>query len=424
MPLTTVRILQVGDLHLPSVIGERRNVDDKDRSFSFELKNRISSSPTKVVYQKLYELISSQQYDSVLFMGDLTDRGNLKNFDQAARYLAQALQIGSGRQNHTVQVGIVPGNHDINRTLASSASLLDKFSPLNASLVSNGLPTIPVEREALIEVARENVNAKIVLLNSCWGCGAKEYIPDKFREVVHSAIEGMLTDKDSEEFGQYYDRQLDTPAFSNETISRVSEARQKTPDETVEIYVAHHNLLPQRLPRLAPYTELVNSGAMRAVLTDGKKPTIYLHGHIHEDSVEVISTPQGSNLISISSPLSSDGFNEVEVVYTATGLPMSCIIYPWRFSNVGVLKKQERIVVPLFSNRRLARDRSLPLLLSFILQCGQVYWSQIERHDPPFYDAQTSEALEEGVEMLIANQSIQVENYSMKPQHWIIRSNL
>jgi Icc-related predicted phosphoesterase len=424
MSLTSVRILQVGDLHLPSVIDERRNVDDKDKSFSFELKNRISASPTKVVYQKLYELISKHLYDSVLFMGDLTNRGNLKNFDQAAKYLAQSLQIGSGRQNQNVQVGIVPGNHDINRKLAGKPSALDKFSPLNAALLSHGLPPIPVERETLIEVAKSNANAKIFLLNSCWGCGAKEYIPEKFREVVHSAIEGMMTNEESEEFGQYYDRQLDTPAFSNETISRVSEARVDTPDDTVEIYVAHHNLLPQRLPRLAPYTELVNSGAMRAVLTDGKKPTVYLHGHIHEDPVEVISAPQGSNLISISSPLSSDGFNEVEIVYTATGLPMSCIIHPWRFSNAGVLKKQERIVVPLVSGRRLARDRSLPQLLSYILQHGQVYWSQIERHDPPFYEAQTSETLEEGIEMLMALQSIQVENYSMKPQHWIIRSNL
>lgn len=424
MPLTTVRILQVGDLHLPSVIGERRNVDDKDKSFSFELKNRISASPTKVVYQKLYELISEQQYDSVLFMGDLTDRGNLKNFDHAAKYLAQSLQIGSGRQNHDVPVGIVSGNHDINRALAGKPSVVDKFAPLNATLAAHGLPTIPVEREITIEVSKSNASAKIVLLNSCWGCGAKEYIPEKFREVVHSAIDGMMTDEDSEEFGQYYDRQLDTPAFSNETISRVSEARATTSDDTVEVYVAHHNLLPQRLPRLAPYTELVNSGAMRAVLTDGKKPTIYLHGHIHEDPVEVVSRPHGSNLISISSPLSSDGFNEVEIVFTATGLPMSCIIYPWRFSNAGVLQKQERVIVPLVSGHRLARDTSLPLLLSFILQNGQVYWSQIERHEPPFYEAQTSETLQEGIEMLMAHQSIQIENYSMKPQHWIIRSNL
>lgn len=424
MPLTTVRILQVGDLHLPLVIGERRNIDEKDRSFSFELKNRISASPTKVVYQKLYELISRKQYDSVLFMGDLTDRGNLKNFGQAAKYLAQSLQIGLGRQNQDVTVGIVPGNHDINRELAGKPSFVDKFAPLNSALASHGLPTIPVDREIEMKIKKGNANAKIVLMNSCWGCGAKEFIPEKFREVVHSAIEEMMTNEESEEFGQYYDRQMDTPAFSNETISRISEARVITSDDTVEVYVAHHNLLPQRLPRLAPYTELVNSGAMRAVLTDGKKPTIYFHGHIHEDPVEVISTPQGANLISISSPLSSDGFNEVEIVYTATGLSMSCIIHPWRFSKAGVLQKQERVVVPLISGRRLARDTSLPLLLSYILEKREVYWSEIERHKPPFYAAQTSEALQEGIEMLMAHQSVQVENYSMQPQHWIIRSNL
>ena len=62
--------------------------------------------------------------------------------------------------------------------------------------------------------------------------------------------------------------------------------------------------------------------------------------------------------------------------------------------------------------------------MSIYLGNAGVYWSQIERHDPPFYEAQTSETLEEGIEMLMALQSIQVENYSMKSQHWIIRSNL
>lgn len=424
MSLSKIRILQIGDLHLPLVVGERRNLDDKDRMFSVELKNRISASPTKVVYQKLYELISSKSFDAVLFMGDLTDKGNLENFDRAASYLAKALQIGAGRRNQDVRVGIVAGNHDINRELAAKPSITEKFGPLNGFLAGHGLPTVPVEREAELIIEINDASAKVVLLNSCWGCGAKEFIPDKFRDAIYSAIDGVLGAEDTEEFAQYYDRQLDTPAFSNESIARVSEARTNTPDDTVEVYVAHHNLLPQRTPRLAPYTELVNSGAMRAVLTDGKKPTIYLHGHIHEDPVEVISTPNGSNLISISAPLSTEGFNEVELIFTATGLPMSCVIWPWRFSHAGVLQKQSRAVVPILSGRRRSRDASLPKLLSFILDRREVFWSEIERHDPPFYEAQTQEQLQEGIEMLMADQTIHVENYSMKPQNWIVRSNL
>ena len=424
MTLTKIRILQIGDLHLPLVIGERNNLDDKDKTFSIELKSRISASPTKIVYQKLFELIQSKSFDAILFMGDLTDRGDLESFDRATRYIAQTLQLGKGRQNHDATVGIVAGNHDINRTEAKKPNLAAKFLPLNRFLASCGLPNVPVDREVELLVKREQATAKIVLLNSCWGCGAKEFIPEKFRDAVYSAIDGLLIDKTSEEFSQYYNRQLDTPAFSHDTITRVSQTRSETPEDTVEIYVAHHNLLPQRTTRLAPYTELVNAGAMRSVLTDGSKPTIYLHGHIHEDPVEIIRVPGGSNLISISAPLSSTGFNEIELVFNPTGLPLSCVISPWRFSNAGVLKKTGRNVVSILSGRRRSRDPALSRILAYILEKREVYWSELSERDPAFCDPKTDDSLQECIEMLMADETVHVDNYTMTPKNWIIRSNL
>ena len=66
------------------------------------------------------------------------------------------------------------------------------------------------------------------------------------------------------------------------------------PSNVLSVIVAHHNLLPQRLPRLAPYTELVNGGALRASLGELGKPVLYLHGHIHEDPIEILRSPGGA----------------------------------------------------------------------------------------------------------------------------------
>jgi len=424
MPLARIKIIQVGDLHLPLTLSERRNVDDKDPAFPSQLKDKISSSPTKIVYKKLFELIESGEYNSVLFMGDLTDKGHLGNYDGAVRFLSQSLQIGRGRRNEDQQVGFVPGNHDIDRNLASLPELEEKFRPLNESLNSAGLPTLPVSNEVEFLISQGPANAKIIMMNSCWGCGAKEFIPEMFREVIGDAISDAMGAGGEKELSQYYNRQLDTPAFSNESVTRVHQARQSTPEDTLEVYVAHHNLLPQRLTRLAPYTELVNSGAMRATLTSGAKPTIYLHGHIHEDPIEIIRTPDGANLISVSAPMSSDGFNLVELVFTETGLPLSCSITPWRFNSAGIFGSVKSIPVPLLSGRRRSRSSSIPSLLAYILERESVFWEDIENRTPPFYTNQSESQLVEAIETLKADDLIAVDNYTMSPKNWIVRSNI
>jgi Icc-related predicted phosphoesterase len=424
MSLARIRVIQVGDLHLPLTASERTNLDDKDSAFPTQIKKAISASPTKTVYKKLYELIQSGEYDTVLFMGDLTDKGHLKSYSGAVNFLAQSLQIGKGRKNASQKVGFVPGNHDINRELSSRPDLREKFAPLNESLNSAGLPPLPVFNEVELFVSQGPASAKIILMNSCWGCGAREFIPEMFRETIADAINKIMGSGGVKELSQYYNRQLDTPAFSNESVTRIYQSRQSTPEDTLEVYVAHHNLLPQRLTRLAPYTELVNSGAMRATLTSGSKPTIYLHGHIHEDPVEIVRTPSGANLISVAAPMSSDGFNIIEFVFTESGLPLACMITPWRFNPAGIFGSSSPILTSLLSGRRRSRSPSVPNLLIFILERQSVFWSDIESHPRPFYENQTEALLLEGIETLKADDLIVIDNYTMSPKNWIVRSNI
>jgi len=52
-----------------------------------------------------------------------------------------------------------------------------KFSPLNAALSAAGLGQIPVEKPVIGHVGSTDAGCALVLMNSCWGCGAVEYIP-------------------------------------------------------------------------------------------------------------------------------------------------------------------------------------------------------------------------------------------------------
>nr|WP_066564807.1 metallophosphoesterase [Sphingobium sp. TKS] len=305
-------MLQIGDLHLPSAARTERSVDQKDRTFSVELRNVISRQPIKTVFKRIYRMCEAEEIDGILLMGDMTDFGKLDGYRAGAAYVANALQLGKGRRNALTFCGIVPGNHDIDRNLAKKPSMTAKFGPLNAALSAVGLEQIPVEQSLIRHVGPSDATCAVVLMNSCWGCGAVEYIPAEFRDSVGPAIEAAIAAGDPKVLSAYYDRQFDTPAFSDNSIAHLVETAGKMPREEQLVVVAHHNLLPQRMTRLAPYTELVNSGAVRASLMEAGRPILYLHGHIHTDPVEVLSVPGGDALVCISAPAAEDGFNIIE----------------------------------------------------------------------------------------------------------------
>lgn len=302
-------------------------VDDKDSRFPQELKKIIAAAPIKSCLQKIYELIEAGRASAVIFMGDLTDYGGLAGYKACAKYISTALQIGRFGQQSQLPVGIVPGNHDVNRALAQEAQIGAKFSPLIAALAAEGLPSIPVAEPIWMNVLNDaaQISLRVALLNSCWGCGAKEFIPEEFREDVQAAIESALKrGQPDQQIAAYYDRQFDTPAFSSDTMEKLVSRLPAVNECGVLVVAAHHNLLPQQQPRLAPYTELVNSGAIRSVLQNLERPVIYLHGHIHHDPIEIIQKPASSPVVSIAAPEIQSGFNVIELVYTRSHLPLNC----------------------------------------------------------------------------------------------------
>ena len=107
MGLPRVRLLQIGDLHLPSAARTERTVDQKDRTFSVELRNVISRQPIKTVFKRIYRMCEAGEVDGVLLMGDMTDFGKLDGYQAGLAYVTNSLQLGTGRRNASTFCGIV-----------------------------------------------------------------------------------------------------------------------------------------------------------------------------------------------------------------------------------------------------------------------------------------------------------------------------
>lgn len=421
MSVSRVRILQIGDMHLPAAQTSRRNIDDKDNRFSSDLKGIISSSPIKLVMQKCYELMETGKVHALVLMGDLTDKGNLDGYKSAVRYIADALQVGVGRKYERLPCIVVPGNHDINRTLAASPSLADKFAPLNECLSKHGLLPFPIDGLHKTAIPGHESFLELISLNSCWGCGVKETIPEPFRTAIYAAVDSIATHSDAGLLA-YYERQLDSPAFSDHTVQKTLDALADDAGPQLPILIAHHNLLPQRITRLAPYTELINSGAIRSALLESSRPCLYLHGHIHDDPIEVIKIPGGQSLISICAPELERGFNVVDLAFSATGFPLSCTVDQWRFNKSGHLQKARAQRISLLTGRRRAELTATGEILAHVLSRKTIFLRDLEEFAQSKSPPLERERLLEELEMLSAEDLITIENERMGSAHWIVRS--
>lgn len=421
--LPRLRILQIGDVHLPGAARSPRPLDTKDKRFPTALRDVLAVPPTKRVFKAIYKILETERISALLFMGDLTDIGKLPGYNACAKYIRNAFQLGSGERHETLLTGIVPGNHDIDRNLAKLPGAATKFEPLQQALRDAGLKPLPISRPIWIDARDGVAAAKIGLLNSCWGCGEREYIPAEFRDGVFAAIEAAIASGSDESVVRaYYERQFDTPAFSDDTITEVASVG--AAGNELLVITAHHNILPQRLTRLAPYTELVNSGAIRGTLMDLGRPVLYLHGHIHEDPVEVLQSPGGEPLVCISAPELNCGFNILELIFTKVGIPLSVRIIAWRFNKSGILRPSKPVLIPLIGSRLRAHNRYLSEIYALLLKSSNMFWSDLLTASHSVFTEDVEAQLEEAIETLFADGRVRIENYDLSKSSWIIGASL
>ena len=429
--LPSIKILQIGDIHFPSSSQSITDIDDHGKGFPQDIRAMVCQPLLERSFKNIYRLIESSEIDCVLFMGDFTDRGDKEGLKHCCEYITNSLQIGCNGKYNTLPVGIVPGNHDINWNDVDKSDVYRKFCYFNCLLKDYGLPEIPINQYCKLPVKNGEINTTIHLLNSCMGAGEMEQSGDDLWSKINETVKEKLINNGAEiTEDDYYGRQLDIPALCTSTMNDMFESIQGNDNLRATIITAHHNLLPQRTTRLSPYAELVNSGALRGTLMEQEQPSIYLHGHIHQDPIEIIRLPKGYPLITISAPELSTGFNVIEIIFTSYNKPLACRIQPYRFDQSGHMKKEaKKVGVNLINGPLHLVYKNLNRFYADLLSKDSCYWEDIRGIFNQVYHETEEGAHENPDELIIEllqlleiDGTIQIKNLNMPHWEWIVHA--
>lgn len=326
-----VSVLQLGDIHFGE-FNEKILVDDKDIGMS-SITEKITPRKLQLVIQAASKVIQKKAPSALLLCGDLTSAGDKQVYEECVKYLVTSLSI---REFGPEKIHVVPGNHDVDRKLCTNTNdlNLEKFQPL-----------LDIWRKHLGNViALDNIrstrNAELQLfsLNSCLGCGEWRQLPKTIRSKLETLLEELKESDSCSKAEEAAIERLDTPMFSHDDIVELNNQIRNLDQELVPLVLAHHNLLPQELQRTQIYTELINSGQFRTSLTSCNRPIVYCHGHIHTDPIECVSNGKNewSQLICVSAPAITDGFNELIFQFSKCANPLGLEVIPHRIGDNGI----------------------------------------------------------------------------------------
>lgn len=350
--MQSIKLLHIGDVHYPDRNDEPA-IDCKDKGVDSSLIGQITPDPFKNVADSIRDLLLTDALiKGVLLSGDLTSRGDIDAYEQCIAFLKTVLDLGDADAWQDRIIAIVPGNHDVPRGDADPTDIFKKFER-TAQAWESVLPGVFLPgkvREADIPLS-PNHSIRVIALNTCMGCGEKRFLPEAIREDLHNLLAGHTSSPISSKDFELIGEQLDTPAILEEHLTTVERRIQSLRSPAVAIVLGHHALLPQARIRVALYAELINGGRFRSALATLKSDVLYVHGHLHEDPIEIVSHPslQKGRLIAISAPLFKDGFNLIELVFEDGGQPLGCKIHPYRLQPFGSVRVEVPIRIPLQS---------------------------------------------------------------------------
>lgn len=328
-----VRVLQVGDIHYSLENIEASTVDLKDRLYPAQVAAIATQNPLESTMRLMVDIAERTPIDAIVIVGDLTDKGNLANYQKCVDYLSTNLRIGE--MVHPDHVHCVPGNHDVDlrsldgKTPKPEAELWEKFQTLNTAWTDRGLDILATREVRATSIKKGLAELEIVSLNSCVGCG-------EYRGLSDATKKALRANANAEDNNQFWSlmEQLDTPCFASNHLETAVKSI-GTPANKLSLLLAHHNLLPQSVPVVAPYVGLLNAGWLRTMLTKGPAPVVYCHGHIHEDPVELIGCASNlpSKLMTVSAPKFDKGFNIIEAHFSDNGVPLGIEVQQFRISS-------------------------------------------------------------------------------------------
>jgi 3',5'-cyclic AMP phosphodiesterase CpdA len=401
MTLTRITILQLGDVHFADAMG-RSGVDQKDVGFPAALADRISLPPFQAVIRSVQEILQQGKCDAIVIMGDITTKGDKAQFQNGIDFLSNALWNKPGAATPPVKVLLVPGNHDVNREDAKQEPLEYKFKYINASLSAQNIPVVGIDTGSLLEITANGVTLPLMGINTCVGCGTLRSMPDRIKSKIQETYDAALAGTtDPTLLATLYDElyeTLDTPAVTEASINWVIQTMAKA--NNLAVIFGHHNLIPQIMPRIAPYTELINGGTLRAALLATKRKLIYLHGHIHTDPIDLISSPEHSNsfIASISAPQLVDGFNFLELEFSADGSPLGCVVNQYRYRD-GLVSNTKQVRIALNAADELAASDDQVKVMKVLSKGITWYWRDLviqTKLDPELLKSVVEELLWQG----------------------------
>lgn len=342
-----IRLLHIGDVHFPDT--EKKYLGDlKDQGFRDEFCKEIRPHPIRSVSRAILSLFEDHTISAILLSGDLTSRGNLKGYSDCVDHFLDLVKSAGDDQGE--KISVVLGNHDVVRPKEDKDITIDyRFGPFKKKWASAGLDILPVDNVRQSDINQSDNKAAVISINTCVGCGEFRRFPQELSNQIQLLLQSADLENSSTDF-QKFGEALDTPAISQTTLEYLDRAIARLHmEDSLPVLLGHHSLLPQMNVRVEVYTELMNSGQTRAMLTRHGKPVIYCHGHIHDDPIEVIATPgkSGIGLVTISAPEFSDGFNLITIHYSSENKPIGLTVQPFRMRTGGYLDNLAPIRIPL-----------------------------------------------------------------------------
>lgn len=350
--MNEINLLHLGDIHFEYIDNDETSVDMKDLLFPKSLNKLLPEKSFQSMIKTLMKEIQKSP-SAIMMSGDLSTYGLIESYKKCLAFLKERIPNDFFNDASFQRLFIVPGNHDVARENFSETSLFPKFEPIIEALKEKDFPVIPFPKVNIKELKDASSGTiKIITINSCLGCGERRYYPEKIRDTISNLLKSNKEDKDN--LRELCFENLDTPIITEEDIEIIFQSIESVNEKCLPIILTHHNLLPQKRPRIAMYTELINSGYIREKLLMLNRPILYLHGHIHDDPVEIIQSTKykSSRIICISAPLlfpnkifnsSKCGFNKIKIIFDHEGLPIGCELTHYRIIEGIETKSKEKI---------------------------------------------------------------------------------
>jgi hypothetical protein len=138
------------------------------------------------------------------------------------------------------------------------------------------------------------------------------------------------------------------------------------------------------------FGEVLNAGFARQALLSTKANILYLHGHIHDDPLEIVRLPDldGGQLVSVSAPEIWKGFNKISLFFGEEENPFLAVVTPYRVDKFGklVVPAPGPHRIPFISNSAELLKRSAYRLFTYLAHEvpageGPVFsWAEIVEH--------------------------------------------